>query len=87
MTAGPTVFSGHDAAVLWAVDHVLANRPVDPATQRELGAAGVLSVRITTKFYDTVANIMHDAEPEPGVAPAGLETPARARGVYAELLA
>ena len=45
-----------------------------------LGESGVLSVRITTKFYDTVASIMHDAEPEPGVAPlAGLETPAEAR--------
>ena len=87
VTIGPTVFSGHDAAVLWAVDHVLANRPIDPATQRELGDAGVLSVRITTKFYETVASIMHDAEPEPGIAPTGLETPARARGVYAEQLA
>lgn len=87
VTVGPTVFAGSDAAVLWAVDHVLTNRPIDPDTQRELGEGGVLSVRITTKFYETVASIMHGAEPEPDVAPVGLETPALARAAYAALLA
>ena len=37
VAVGPTVFEGDDAAVLWAVDHVLTNRRIDPATQRMLG--------------------------------------------------
>lgn len=88
IAVGPSVFSGRDAAVLWAVDHVLANRRMDPATQRMLGEDGVLSVRIAAKFYETVASIMKDAEPEPDVMPVGgVETPAVARGSYAALLA
>jgi alkylhydroperoxidase family enzyme len=84
VAVGPTVFEGDDAAVLWAVDHVLTNRPIDPATQRMLGEGGMLSVRIAAKFYDMVASVMYDAEPEPGATPiAGLETAAHARAVYA----
>jgi alkylhydroperoxidase family enzyme len=84
VAVGPTVFEGDDAAVLWTVDHVLTNRPIDPATQRMLGEGGMLSVRIAAKFYDMVASVMYDAEPEPGATPiAGLETAAHARAVYA----
>jgi AhpD family alkylhydroperoxidase len=88
VAVGPTVFSGRDSAVLWAVDHVLANRRIDAETQRLLGEDVVLSIRIAAKFYETVASIMYDAEPEPDVEPiSGLETPAQARGAYAALLA
>jgi hypothetical protein len=84
VAVGPTVFEGDDAAVLWTVDQVLTNRPIDPATQRMLGEGGMLSVRIAAKFYDMVASVMYDAEPEPGATPiAGLETAAHARAVYA----
>jgi AhpD family alkylhydroperoxidase len=82
----PTVFAGRDAAVLWCTDHVLANRPIDDATQRMLGEDGVLLVRLTAKFYDTIANVMADATPEPEVtAVSGLETPADACASYAAL--
>jgi AhpD family alkylhydroperoxidase len=88
VAVGPTVFNGRDSAVLWAVDHVLANRRIDPVTQRMLGEQGVLAVRIAAKFYDTVASIMQYAEREPDVEPvAGVETPAQARGTYAEMTA
>jgi hypothetical protein len=81
---GPTVFEGDDAAVLRAVDHVLTNGRIDAATQRMLGDGDMLSVSIAAKFYDMVASVMHDAEPEPGATPiAGLETAARARASYA----
>ena len=84
VAVGPTVFEGDDAAVLRAVDHVLTNRRIDPATRRMLGEGGMLSVRIAAKFYDMVASVMHDAEPEPGATPiAGLETAARVRAAYA----
>ena len=84
VAVGPAVFGGDDAAVLWAVDHVLTNRRIDPATERMLGEGGMLSVRIAAKFYDLVASVMHDAEPEPRAKPiAGLETVARARAAYA----
>jgi carboxymuconolactone decarboxylase family protein len=83
VAVGPTVFEGDDAAVLWAVDHVLTNRRIDAATQRMLGEGGMLSVRIAAKFYDMVASVMHEAEPEPGATPiAGLETAAHARAAY-----
>jgi alkylhydroperoxidase family enzyme len=88
VTVGPTVFGGHDAAVLWAVDHVLANRPIDSAAQCELGEAVVRGVTAATKFYETVASIMQGAEPEDCVVPiAGIATPAEARGFYAVLTA
>lgn len=84
VAVGPTVFERDDAAVLCAVDVVLANRRIDLTTRHMLGEGGVLSVRIAAKFYDMVASIMHDAEPEPRATPiAGLETPARARATYA----
>jgi hypothetical protein len=84
VTIGPTVFEGDDAAVLRAVDHVLTNRRIDAATERMLGEGGMLSVSIAAKFYDMVASIMHDAEPEPGATPiAGLETAIRARAACA----
>jgi hypothetical protein len=83
VAVGPTVFDGDDAAVLWAVDQVLTNRRIDPATQCVLGEGGTLSVRIAAKFYDMVASVMHDAEPEPDATPiAGLETAACARAAY-----
>jgi len=88
VAGGPTAFSGRDAAVLWATDHVLARRRIDPVTQRMLGEDGVLSVRISAMFYDTVASIMQDADPEPGAEPVeGLATPAEARGAYCAMLA
>lgn len=88
VAVGPTVFGGHDAAVLWAVDHVLANRPVDSATRRELGEAVVLSVTAATKLYELVGSIMQGAEPEACVVPIpGIATPAEARGSYAVLTA
>jgi alkylhydroperoxidase family enzyme len=84
VAVGPAVFEGDDAAVLWAVDHVLTDRRIDSAAQRMLGEGGMLSVRIAAKFYDMVASVMHDAEPERGATPiAGLETAARARAAYA----
>jgi hypothetical protein len=83
VAVGPTVFEGDDAAVLWAVDHVLTNRRIDPATQRILGEGGMLSVRIAAKFYDMVASVMHDAKPELGsTLITGLETAARARAAH-----
>jgi alkylhydroperoxidase family enzyme len=84
VAVGPAVFEGDDAAILWAVDHVLTDRRIDSAAQRMLGEGGMLSVRIAAKFYDMVASVMHDAEPEPGAMPiAGLETAACARAAYA----
>jgi alkylhydroperoxidase family enzyme len=78
---GPTVFRGHDAAVLWAVDHVLADRPIDRVTKLTLGEHDVVSVLIATQFYETVAHLVRGVGPEPGtpVIP-GVETPADARG-------
>lgn len=85
---GPMAYTGRDAAVLWAADHVLARRPIDPVTERVLGKADVLSICVSTMFYDTVASIMRDADPEPGPGPVeGLATPAEARGAYAAMLA
>jgi alkylhydroperoxidase family enzyme len=84
VAVGPAVCEGDDAAILWAVDHVLTDRRIDSVTQRMLGEGGMLSVRIAAKFYDMMASVMHDAEPEPGATPiAGLETAARARAAYA----
>lgn len=85
VAVGPTVFSGRDAYVLWAVDHVLANRPLDPATGSALDARDLLAIKIATGFYATVAGVMRGFEPEPDVpGVTGIESPARARGTYAD---
>ena len=86
VTAGPRAFAGDDAAVMWTVDHVLANRPVDGATKQALGDQRLLTVTTAARFYDLVASVMRDAEPEAAAKPIeGFETPAQARGVVAEL--
>lgn len=84
VAVGPTVFAGHDAAVLWMVDHVLARRTIDPATQRTLGEAGVLSVRAAVRFDEAVAGAIPRLDHDLGEAPAGLGTPGEARGAYIE---
>lgn len=84
VTAGPTAFGGRDAAVLSAVDHVLAQRPIDAGTRLALGP-DLLSLTLAIKFYETVAYLSRDLEPEPDPEPvAGIETPARAGGIYAD---
>ena len=86
VTAGPTAFTGDDAAVMWTVDHVLANRPVDAATKQALGAERVLTVMAAARFYDLVASVMRDVEPEAAATPIeGFATPAQARGAHATL--
>lgn len=85
VTAGPTAFRGREAALLWAVDHVLARRPVDDQTRAEL-EGDLLSVILAVGFYETIAYVTHDLGPEPDVGTTpGIETPARARGSYSEL--
>ncbi|HEX4345443.1 MAG TPA: hypothetical protein VHZ31_07775 [Solirubrobacteraceae bacterium] len=82
---GPTYFRGRDAAVLWVVAHTLARRPVDAATRHELGDSVVKRIVRAVMFYDAVAYFMRGAAPEPDLVPvAGIETPARARGTYAD---
>ena len=84
VAAGPTVFSGRDAAVLWAVDHVLANRPIDDGTRSALGDSDLLDIKVATGYYATVAGVMQGAEPEPNVPRlGGIESPVAARGTYA----
>ena len=86
VTAGPTALAGDDAAVMWTVDHVLANRPIDAATTQALGHRRLLTVTTAARFYDLVASVMRDAEPEAAATPIeGFATPAQARGVVAEL--
>ena len=82
---GPMYFTGADAAVLWAVAHALGRRTVDAATRLELGDGVVERIVRAVMFYDAVAHFVRGAAPEPDLVPIeGLETPARARGVYAE---
>jgi alkylhydroperoxidase family enzyme len=81
VAVGPTTFTGDDAAVLWTVEHVLANRNVGAATRQALGPARLLTVTTAARFYDLVASVMNDAEPERSATPIdGLQTPAQARG-------
>lgn len=81
VAVGSTMFTGEDAAVLWTVEHVLANRGVDATTQQALGVARLLAVTTAARFYDLVASVMRDAEPEQSAtAIDGLHTPAQARG-------
>lgn len=81
IASGPTAFAGEDAAVLWTAEHVLTNRRVDGAARRALGAERLLTVTTAARFYDLVASVMYDAEPEASATPIdGLQTPARARG-------
>jgi hypothetical protein len=76
---GFDAFHGHDAAIVRAVDAVLANRAIDAKTRRLLGERDVLAITFAALFYDAVATEMSGAAPEPGTELiAGLETPARA---------
>ena len=82
---GATYFGGRDAAVMWVVAHTLARRPVDAATRRELGDSAVERIVRAVMFYDAIAHFMRDAVREPDLEPVeGIETPARARGTYAD---
>lgn len=82
---GPTAFVGREAAVLWTVAHVLANRPIDPATRASLGERDLLAVTVTTHFYALLTSITRGLGPEPGVPLiTGIETAANALGTYIE---
>jgi alkylhydroperoxidase/carboxymuconolactone decarboxylase family protein YurZ len=82
---GPTYFSGRDAAVLWVVEHTLARRPVDAGTRKQLGRRTVKRIVRAVMFYDAITFLMRDVGPEPDLEPVkGIETPARARGTYAD---
>lgn len=74
---GPAALTGADAALVRAVDEVL-DGGLAPASRAVLGAVA-LRVTIAAGFYDAVATLMKDAEPEDDIpAVPGLETPARA---------
>lgn len=73
---GPPAFTGTDAEVLQAIDDLLAGRRLNEATRAALGGRELI-LTIATLFYDTVAAIMGDAEPDAQPV-AGLETPAAA---------
>jgi alkylhydroperoxidase family enzyme len=82
---GHRAFDDHDEAVLWAVDCLLANRPIDVGTRATLGERDVLAVKVVTGFYITIAGIMRGIEPEPGTPQtAGITTPGEALGTYWE---
>lgn len=73
LAAGPAALIGEDAAVVQAVDELLARSELAAATRRRIGARA-LGIVVATRFYDTVATIMRDAESD--AAPLdGLETP------------
>lgn len=80
IAAGPTAFDGPDASLLEAIDELLAERRLSPRSRSAVGER-TLVLTIATLFYETVAIIMHDAEPEADPVD-GLETPdAAARSV------
>jgi AhpD family alkylhydroperoxidase len=70
---GPVAFDGYDRAILEAVDEVLADRQLSTATLAKVGDRELLLL-LTTMFYDVLAAVMRDAEPDE-LSVADLETP------------
>jgi alkylhydroperoxidase family enzyme len=69
-------FAGSDAAVLAAIDELLSAGRLSARTRSAVGDRELI-LTIASLFYDTIAIIMRDAEPDEE-AVAGLETPAAA---------
>jgi alkylhydroperoxidase family enzyme len=82
---GHRAFDGHDEAVLWAVDCLLAHRPIDARTRATLGERDLQAVKVVTGFYTAIAGIMKGIGPEPGTPQtAGITMPGEALGTYWE---
>jgi hypothetical protein len=77
VATGPKALAGFDAALLTAIDELLADRRLSSASRRALGDRELI-LTIATLFYETVATIMQDAEPDEQPL-EGLETPSIAR--------
>lgn len=78
IAVGPAAFTGPDVFVLQAIDELLANRRLSAQTRSAIGDRALI-LTIASLFYDAIATIMQDAEPD--AAPTnGLETPAIAAG-------
>jgi hypothetical protein len=73
---GPSAFTGSDATMLTAIDELLADRRLSAASRRALGDRALL-LTIATLFYEAIATIMRDAEPDEEPL-EGLETPTAA---------
>jgi alkylhydroperoxidase family enzyme len=76
IAAGPAAFTGADAAVVQAIDELLDDGCLSAPTRSALGDRALI-LTIATLFYETIAIVMHDAEPEAEPLD-GLETPAAA---------
>jgi alkylhydroperoxidase family enzyme len=76
VAAGPEALSGRDAAILRGIDELLHDRCLSPATRSAVGGEELI-LTIATLFYEAIATIMRDAEPDERALP-GLETPATA---------
>lgn len=75
----------YDAAVLRAVDELLADGRLTSATRSTLGS-DELSVTLAIATYQLFCLVMEGIEPEAGIAPIdGLQSPAHARATYAAL--
>jgi AhpD family alkylhydroperoxidase len=73
VASGAAAFEGRDRTILEAVDEILADRRLTAATLAEVGDLELLLL-LTTMFYDTLAAIMRDGEPD-SLSIADLETP------------
>lgn len=78
VAVGPRAFTGFDAAVLTAVDELLAAGRLSTKTRAALGMAA-RSVTVATANYQLVTWVMDGIAPEPLPHVAGLETPADAQ--------
>jgi hypothetical protein len=75
IVAGPDSLTKHDATLVRAVDELLNGSGLSSASQAALGSRAP-RVAIAAAFYDLVATLMRDAEPESDVPVVrGLETP------------
>ena len=74
IAAGRGAPTGPDAPVLAAIDQLLLDRRLSARARRAVGDRALI-LTIAVLFYETVAIIMRDAEPEAEPI-AGLETPA-----------
>jgi Carboxymuconolactone decarboxylase family len=74
VAAGAATLSGDDAIVVAAIDELLGERRLRPSTRESLGRRALV-LTIAVLFYETVAIVMRDEEPEAEPI-EGLETPA-----------
>ena len=82
LAGGPDESSADDAAVLAAVDELLADGRLTDSSSTRLGARA-LGVKIAVGTYQTFAYVAQDLAPEPGVPVlAGIESPAKALETY-----